>query len=72
MEKSIRYQEAYMEKIRLLNSMQTEKGVEEAIAHAYSCYNWLPNQDAFKGDDEMRGEFDACEKYLETHDAIAL
>lgn len=72
MNKSLRYQEAYMKKIRLLNTMQTEKGVVQAISHAYSCYSWLPNQDAFKGDDEMRGEYDACEKFLETHNAIDL
>lgn len=70
--KPLKYQEAYMKKIRLLNTMQTEKGVEQAISHAYSCYSWLTNQDAFRGDDEMRGECDACEKYLETHNAIAL
>lgn len=72
MEKTLKYQEAYMKKIRLLNTMQIEKGCQAAISHAYNCYSWIPNQDAFKGDDEMRGEYDACEKFLEDNHALAL
>lgn len=70
--KTLKYQEAYMKKIRLLDTMQTEKGTEAAVAHA-NCYrNWAITQNDFKEDEELQGQADACEKYLETHNAIAL
>lgn len=70
--KPLKYQEAYMKKIRLLDTMQTEKGTEAAVAHA-NCYrNWAITQDSFKEDEELQGQADACERFLDYNHAGAL
>ena len=71
MEKSkrLKYEEAYMRKIRLLQTMQTEKGDQAAIAHANSYKNWAIAQDNFKKDIELQGMHDACERFLTDNNA---
>lgn len=72
MSKSLIYQEAFMKKKRLLRTMQMEEGTQAAIAHASSYHKWILKQEAFKGDDKMQGEYDACEEFLTDNGALAL
>jgi hypothetical protein len=71
MEKSKIYQESYAKELQHLQHLQTEKGSVHAVRHAKCYKDWLVEQDDFRFNDDLQGEYDACEKFLTDLNALA-